>query len=53
MGYITEKQEGLNCTNYNCKFWDVEYEQNCSAGDEYDNPAIMACDKYIPEHDGA
>lgn len=48
MEYDEEKHNGINCMNSKCRFYDGRYEQNCSAGDEWDNPAIVGCLKYIP-----
>jgi len=48
MEYDEEKQNGVNCANYECRYSDGLYEQNCSAGDENDNPAIVGCRAYIP-----
>ena len=43
-----QKQAGVPCKNHQCGFLDNKYEQNCSAGDEWDNPRIMDCENYIP-----
>ena len=52
--YVQEKCAGLNCANFNCRFYDDTdtYEQKCMAGDSDDNPFLPECDKYIPENFG-
>lgn len=51
--YLDNKQCGVNCINFKCRFYDTQFEQNCSAGDDEGDGVILYCNKYIPEHDGA
>lgn len=47
--FIEEKNEGIPCKVLKCKYYDISYEQNCSAGDRDDNPFLPFCDIYEPE----
>lgn len=48
-----QKQMGICCKNDQCKFWDADFEQHCSAGDDWDNPHIIDCENYVPANQKA
>ena len=48
--YDKERQEGENCIESYCNFWDKDFEQCCQGCGDDDETVLERCEDYYPEN---